>query len=546
MGKVFDNKYVDSPHFPLAAIAVLACYAMYVLVGQHSDYLYAIQDFSPWMGTSDFFNQFIGHPGGLREWLGCFLTQFFYYPWLGALMLVICWSLSAWMFVKSFKLSGLWSLMALVPEIALLSSITDLGYVIFSLKTVSYWFGPTLGLLMVAGLVRLSLLFEGRAVYVCIALLLAIATPLIGWYAALAVVVAILARSFREIVSDYKYVALAVVPSSAIVWLFYYNSPSVNWDEFVLFYGFHHVVNDVFPVKLLDIPFWVMAFSVVAMPLLSRLQSKRFLSVIPVSLLVLSMFGANMLNYRNENFMAGLRMLRAMDSADWDSLLQEMSRSSIKRKPTRAMVMMKDIALAQKGRLGDEAFDYQVGGVVPRMNLDFPLRSSFSVAPLVYYWLGVPGLAYNHSLFNYVEFGMSPFYMRTIYRIFMVNGELDAARKYKALLGTTLFHSDFQITEDEIDNVRRFMIPHADVCNDGGFYEKFLLWRVCQETYPTAEAQQLAVHFAILSRNEELFLRNLDRYKVLRGDTTDNNLPKYFNINSFRQYYETNTGNKVY
>jgi len=89
----------------IIGVAVL-CYAWFVLVIQHGELLYAIQDFSPWLGTSDYLHQYIGHPGGLREWAGDYLTQLFYYPWLGASVMILCWALSVWSLLKANRLEG--------------------------------------------------------------------------------------------------------------------------------------------------------------------------------------------------------------------------------------------------------------------------------------------------------------------------------------------------------------------------------------------------------------------------------------------------------
>ncbi len=43
--------------------------------------------------TSDYFQTFVGHPGGVVEYVGAFLTQFFFQPWIGVLIVAFCISL---------------------------------------------------------------------------------------------------------------------------------------------------------------------------------------------------------------------------------------------------------------------------------------------------------------------------------------------------------------------------------------------------------------------------------------------------------------------
>lgn len=252
-----------------------------------------------------------------------------------------------------------------------------------------------------------------------------------------------------------------------------------------------------------------------------------------------------MLNYRNDNFHTELCMLRALDEGRWEDVLSGIKRS---KKPTRQMVISKDVALAQLGKLGDEAFDYPIGGSRPQMNIDLPIHMAHSVAPLFYYWLGIPNYAFVWSMENYIEYGMSPFYLRMMYRCMVANGEEEAAHKYKTLLETTLFYRDFEVSEKEVKAVQRFMTGHDQLTNDRGYSEKYLLERLSQETYNSPEAQQIAVHFAILSRNQALFDQALSRYRILlQADSSAKKvLPKYFNQKTFEWYYESNTGNKSY
>ena len=535
-----NTRYLKS----VFCIAVL-CYAWLVLVVQHGEVLYAIQDFSPWLGTSDFLTQCAAHPGGLREWLGYWLTQLFYLPWLGGSVMVGCWAISTWLLTKANRLEGWWQTLALIPVVALLASMTDLGYWIFCLKARSYWFGPTLGLLAVSLVQYLYSRCGERGRLLSLTLMILVGYPVLGWYATLGVIAMLLCSPWHRPKAAWLKLICASMTALIAVSAFYFQSPYIRWREDALLYGFHHLINPEASSLVLEMPFWIMALAVVLMPLLARVQQSRSLRWLPLTLVALSLAGGNMINYRNANFHAECRMLRAMDEAHWDDVLKEVREA---KKPTREMVIMKDVALAQQGRLGDEAFDYPVGGVRPMMNIDLPIHMAHSAAPLFYYWLGIPNYAFVWSMENYIEYGMSPFYLRMMYRCMLANGEMEAAQKYKTLLETTLFYSDYEVTEQEVQAVRRFMTGHDQLTNDRGYSEKYLLERLSQESYDTAEAQQIAVHFAILARSQSLFDKSLARYQELvqADPAATKTLPKYFNQTTFDWYYERNTGNKSY
>lgn len=525
-------------------VAVL-CYAWSVLCLQKADYLYQVQNFSPWLGTRDYLLQFAGHPGGLREWAGDWLTQFFFYPWLGATIMVACWAIAAWLFVKANRLEGWWQTLSLIPVVALLTSIIDLGYWIFCLKTRSYWFGPTLGLLAVSIVQFVYSRCGEHGRLLSLVLMILVGYPLLGWFAPLGVLSMLICSPWKRPKAAWLKLICATGAASIAIMAFYFHSPAVRWREVAVLYGFPHMASPDSASLLLEIPFWTMAASILLIPLLARLQKTKALSWLPVLLVVITLMGSNMLNYRNTNFHTELRMLRALDEGRWDDVLSEIRTA---RKPTRQMVISKDVALAQKGRLGDEAFDYPIGGSRPQMNIDLPIHMAHSAAPLFYYWLGIPNYAFVWSMENYIEYGMSPFYLRMMYRCMVANGEREAAQKYKTLLGTTLFHRNYEVPDMEVRAVQRFMTGHDQLTNDRGYSEKYLLERLSQETYDTPEAQQIAVHFAILARSQSAFERALSRYQSLLSPdpSGEKPLPKYFNQKTFEWYYESNTGNKSY
>lgn len=538
-------KQIKNIHIVRVLCVAVLCYAWGILCLQKTDYLYQAQNFSPWLGTKDYMLLFAGQPGGLREWAGNWLTQLFYYPWFGATVLVACWGVSAWLLTKANRLEGWWMTLSLIPVLALFTSIIDLGYWLFCLKTRSYWFGPTLGLLAVSITQFIYSRCGEHGRLLSLVLMILIGYPLLGWFAPLGVIAMLLCTPWRRPLAAWLKLICATGAACIAVMAFYYQSPAVRWRETGLLYGFPHMTNPEASSLLLEIPFWMMALSVILMPLLARLQKMKALSLLPVLLVLASLIGSNMLNYRNANFHTELHMLRALDEGRWDDVLYDIKTS---KKPTRQMVISKDVALAQKGRLGEEAFDYPIGGSRPQMNIDLPIHMAHSAAPLFYYWLGIPNYAFVWCMENYIEYGMSPFYLRLMYRCMIANGEMEAAQKYKSLLRTTLFHCNYEVTDKEVRDVQRFMTGHDQLTNDRGYSEKYLLERLSQETYDTPEAQQIAVHFAILSRNQILFEKALARYReLLQTDSSvERAMPKYFNQKTFEWYYESNTGNKSY
>lgn len=515
-------------YIPTVLFTCIIVYAWIVLAVMNGDLLFTIQNFSPWLGTHDYFVQNVSHPGGLREWIGDWLTQLFYYPWLGAGVLVLFWVISASLLIKSCRLTDGFKLLSLIPVIALLTSITQLGYWVFCLKTPSYWFGSTVGLFFVS-LVSFLYSRSGKVVrWIVLALWILFGFPALGWIATIGILFLLLLTPFRSSWKEWTVNILSVIVPMMAVLSYYSHSESVHWRDSLLLYGFPHVAIPEASSQLLEVAPIVMVISLLLLPVLGRMRTgekaDQIALLVSTLLLAVSLYCSNMLNYRNANFHAELSMMRAMEDGRWDDLLQTMRQSD--RKPTREMVMMKDVALAQKGRLAEEAFKYDVRGVRPAMVVNLPIHMAHSAAPLMYYWLGLPNYAYMWSMENSIEYGLSPYWLKLFYRSAVVNGEEELARKYKKLLHTTLFYNDYEVSEEELNAVRRYVNKENKLDNDGGFSEGFIMTYLCKLQYDDAEAQEIALHYAMLMRQPETFAIGLDHYTELVG--ADKPLPVHY------------------
>lgn len=106
----------------------------FALLFFEGDFLWKAQELNLFQHTSLFFKQQMVVPGGMLTYVGTFLTQFFYYPWLGVLMLMGCWLLLMWMISRAFLLPKTWALLMFVPVSLLLLTFMDMGYWIYILK----------------------------------------------------------------------------------------------------------------------------------------------------------------------------------------------------------------------------------------------------------------------------------------------------------------------------------------------------------------------------------------------------------------------------
>ena len=74
----------------LPILALLAVFG-FKLVSEENELLWRAQELNLWLPTGLYWKTLMQYPAGGASWLGTFLTQFFYYPWLGTSILVSLW-----------------------------------------------------------------------------------------------------------------------------------------------------------------------------------------------------------------------------------------------------------------------------------------------------------------------------------------------------------------------------------------------------------------------------------------------------------------------
>ena len=119
-------------------------------MSQNADLLWLAQDLSYWQPGRLFWQQSLSEPGGVFSWLGCYLTQFFHIPALGASMLIVMWIAISACIMWGCRLRWWLSWFAFLPSLMLLWAETSMSYEIYVSKVPDWWFTPTLATLVAA------------------------------------------------------------------------------------------------------------------------------------------------------------------------------------------------------------------------------------------------------------------------------------------------------------------------------------------------------------------------------------------------------------
>ena len=193
----------------LLAFISFAVYILYI----NQEVFYTAHDRSEFIFGTPFFHTLMSKPFGLIQYVGAWLTQFFYNPALGSGMLVAIWALIFVVGAKAFRLQGSASALMLLPVACLLTSVVDLGYWIYISTIRGYWFSQSVGYLLMVLLLWVARCTH-RKWHIVWYLLGFCLYPVLGWFA----MVFVLCLAVSEKITWRECVALAVVIFTAGIW----------------------------------------------------------------------------------------------------------------------------------------------------------------------------------------------------------------------------------------------------------------------------------------------------------------------------------------
>ena len=414
------------------------------LIAFESDYFYRVQEQSLFLNTPLFFRQCMGVSGGLLSWGGAFLTQFFYHPALGICLLCACWAVLVLLLLVTFRIPSRWAVVTLVPVALLLLSDVTLGYWLFYLKLRGYFYVATLGTLAAVVLVWCYRCLSGinvkfSAAFIPLAVL--VGYPLLGFYALLgAVLMAVLAWRIvggraALVASVLSLLSVLLVPLACYYTLYHEtNLVNIYWTALPVFY----VYKDYYPAYLL--PYALLVVSLLAMAAFpirtGRRPAPSWQRPLPGVLFLVLAAVVALFWYKDGNFHRELRMSRAIDRQDWEGVLAIAGESSAE--PTRAICLMRNLALFRLGRQGDEMYRYPYGAARPAA--PFPVRLVQTEGKMLYFQYGLLNFCYRWCIEDGVEYGWNVSQLKYLIKCSLLNNELKAAQKFISILRKTRYH----------------------------------------------------------------------------------------------------------
>lgn len=536
--------------FWLGILAVIAG----VLLFYEGDLLWKLQELNLFLSTKLFFQHQLVVPGGLLTWVSTFFQQFLAWPLAGVLLLCGWWLLLMWLTKRTFRLPPFWASLALIPVGLLLLTVTDMGYWIYVLKLRGHVFAATIGTTTAVSLLWLFRLLPQRFLlqpaFIVAATL--VSYPVIGIYGlAAALLMAAWSWQQRQSAAANTIAALLSVAATPLLYyhLVYYQTSLAN----IYFAGLPlYTVDQEYHAYYL--PYYLLALFYMAMAAAShRLAAPtRLVRPLAAQAAVLAAIVAGVAYFwvKDENFHRELAMLHCIDRQDWEGVVGEAWQQE--DEPTRAIVMMRNLALSRLGRQNTEMYNFKNGS--KKYAAPFGMRTMLCVGPLAYYHYGILNYCTRLCMEMGVEFGWRAEYLKLMAKCALLNGEQAQTRKYLGVLSHSLTFSDWArqtrpLVGDSaaIANHTEYgpvthMLHYADeLSSDNGFVERFIMNQLAGSTYrgdPVFQEQTLLA--SLWTRSSRQFWYHFYDYIYLHPD---DDVPIYYQQAAYLHGKQDKRGN---
>ena len=382
----------------------------------------------------------LGEMGGFVKWIGTFGIQFFDKPFWGSVVFLLpVWGLFAMtgcILRRKCASAGLWIPLAAWVAVAQLFSLYDFNF---------YWSGAVALCMAVAGLWGCSFLKSSWLRTI----LFIVGIPVVAWLWGSVVVVYVLG-GIGLFFEKKKSLWTALVPllvCGGTIALNYFLGGCPTW------------MNAISPTQyfesLLDIPSYHLFTWILVVLLLGisrflswNVEKKQVLAgvicvlgwLLPSGALIY--YGSTLRNQSNIDLW---RLNHYTYTEDWDGILQ-----FLHGKPMNNYLFMNyaNMALAQKGTLGSQAFHYSPRGLNALMVNANSTGSIRMLASDIQYMVGCVAEAQQHAFEAQVTFPTS-LGIQTLKRLVKTNlilGHYAVAEKYLQLIEKTTFHKEWAAT----------------------------------------------------------------------------------------------------
>jgi hypothetical protein len=458
--------------------------------------------------TAHYFTRFAEAPGGILMYAGKFLTQFFYWPWLGAVIIAFLLLEIQVLLNKLFPLpKSLWAL-SFIPSLLLLILQTGTGHLL----------GHSLGIFITLFLV---LLYKGTGKnyrLISGSFLIVLSYFISGGHSLLVYVLFLMVDLNQK--SSFRQIAFALSLRTALLVIVLLAGYCRIYSEFSI----HRVLLGSLP-DILIMPEakqkWLFIFTYIFIGVigfislmntedLKKNQSSSYL--FNGGLLLLLMILVARFSFSDKGLTVLLEIDQAVQEEKWDKVL-DLARHY--RNPERLVAYYTNVALCKSGRMADEMFAYDQSWGQNGLFIPFAKNP---IVPIfggeVYYQLGLVNYAYRWTYEGMVMHERSVRHLKRLYQIALINQEDELARKYRKTLSNGLFYDEWVKEMRRAPEIKqkRKLRPEKDFLIGSEFqFGALLRFAFSNNVYNKYLYNYMMAHF-LLTKNLKLFVENLENY----------------------------------
>lgn len=518
---------------------VLLCMGMALLLFER-DLLWKIQSMNLFLSDAAFFSERMLVPAGMLSYAGAFFTQLLFHPWLGVTALCAWWWLVMWLTSRAFRVPQRLAVLTVVPMTLLAVMVVSTGYWVYVLKMLGWLFAPAIGLS--AGLSALWVFRVLRARHWLAALLWMVLTmaagyPLAGVYAVASVLIMALwtwrlshERWHNAGLTLTAVVLVAAVPLICYRMVYYQTNIENLWYAGLPVYCLRETASRYYiPYILLAVFYVLMALRPMSERPTDNPHRKGLLRhALPQTCVVAGAVLAVWLCwFKDANFHHELRMARCIEHTNWPGVLEEGQRQA-DVEPTRAVVLMHNLALWREGLQRDYMYDFPKGS--KQYDTPVPIYTFHLIARMIYYQYGLLNECHRMCMEEGVEMGWRVEHLQYLARCAVLGGERQVAHKYLSMLRKTMFYGSWaDQMELLLDNPEQkeaaretgpitHMLHYSNqLGSDNGYVEKYLMNVLCYQDSDDPLFQEQTLLATMWKRDPDRFWPRFFKYAKLHA-----------------------------
>lgn len=407
-----------------------------------------------------YFTQDISVPGGFADYVSEFLTQFYYVPWLGALVI-----------------ASVITLLQILTGILSLRACKSAAF-----KPIAWGLSvaPSLGVLYCMGDENVLLSFPVALVMMCLVTLAMWwlnRSPLWAFGATLAIGYAIVYWLIGPVAVLYLLLSVGLRQDLPRRWAWFLGALFFGWiwikllavtiltqfPESQLYLGINYYrIENTHPTALLVT--CLIALAVVLWPNIEiKTESKAILGLSYVALIAVIIGGAfTVRSGYNDQMLDIIRFDSMVRHEKWLDIIE----LAQKRKPDNEMSSQAlNLALAKTGQLGDRLFEFPQKGIGSLLSKYYRNNTTCLISAEAFYHLGMVNTAFRYnfdlqeSIINNRKSGR---FMKRLAECLIINGKYKAAKKYVNMLKHSLYYSQWANEAEALMTAEAAIDHHPD------------------------------------------------------------------------------------